>query len=360
MGESSTGDDKDEAYQGKAMNSYERDYNARQAGYDNSNDQAIAQLQARQTRADAMSMLQNPFESGATGFIADQNRANMIDKLEKGGEPVFDANGQVQGVFSNDGLFGGRVYSGNPVAGMPETGWNAGGNDAGGSVANRSLVDPLQAARDRRATAYANRNKALQDAFGAFNDDYYNDLTTAFRDVNSTGIQSAYDDALRGIYQGFKQQGIFSQGDFDAQVRALDAQKAIEESRIEQAAKDYADQQRKTIADQQTKMANSLSGILGGANTQAEIDAQTDAVNAFSFDNDIAKLKAAGPEAQSMDFFSGYNKVAAPTVAGAQPENVAPLSPAAFGGSALVNTTGSSGVSTGVASPFSGSSVKVI
>jgi len=58
---------------------------------------------------------------------------NVIDKLEAGGRPVFDANGNIQGVFHEQkiGDFSlGEVYSGNPVEGLPETGWGAGGNDA--------------------------------------------------------------------------------------------------------------------------------------------------------------------------------------------------------------------------------------
>ena len=298
---------------------------------------------------------------GLDKTVGQFNRNNLRSKLDEGAMPQFDQNGNFKGVFS-EGVFGGRVYSGTPIEGRPETGWNQGGNDSGGQVTSqRRMVDPLQAARDRRATAYANRNQALVDAFGGFNDDYYSDLETAFRDVNTPSVQSQYDAAMRGIYQGFKQQGIFDQSEFDSRVTALNAQRTAEEARIGTAAKDYAEQQRKAIADQQSKLASSLSGIMGGANTVEEIDAQTNNIGQFSFDSDIAKLKAAGPDAPSMDMFADFNKVSAPTVTGAAPANVAPISPSAFGGaSQLVNTGGGSGASTGVASPFSGSSVKVL
>ena len=139
------------------------------------------------------------------------------------------------------------------------------------------------------------------------------------------------------------------------------AQKAKEEARISTAAKEFADAQRQAVEDQRSKLASSLSGILGGATTEAEIDAQIGNINRFNFDNDIAKLKAAGPTEASMDMFTDFNKVAAPTVTGQAPANVAPISPSAFGGAnQLVNTSGVSGASTGVASPFSGSSARIV
>ena len=328
---------------------------------------------------------------GALVYAANEfgkTRAQDIQqKMNNGGTPVFDSMGRIQGVVTKESsqLFGDYdSYTGasnydptitgkQPSSGVSGNGYQMTANDVrinemtmggGGNdyqTPQAATVDPLVAARQRRAEAYNSRNSALIEAFGGFNDDYYSDLETAFRDVNTPDVQSQYDDAMRGIYQGFKQQGIFDQSDFDSRVAALNAQKTAEEARIGTAAKDYAEQQRKAIADQQSKLAKSLSGIMGGANTLEEIDAQTNNIGQFSFDSDIAKLKAAGPDAPSMDMFADFNKVSAPTLTGAAPANVAPISPSAFGGtSQLVSTGGGSGSSTGVASPFSGSSVKVL
>jgi hypothetical protein len=330
---------------------------------------------------------------GALVYAANEfgkTRAQDIqNKMNNGGTPVFDSIGRIQGVVTKESspLFGDYdSYTGasnydptitgkQPSSGRSGNGYQMTDNDVrinemtlggydgvgGNQIRQAAAIDPLEAARQRRAEAYNSRNSALTEAFGGFNDDYYSDLETAFRDVNTTGVQSQYDDAMRGIYQGFKQQGMFDQSDFDSRVTALNAQKAAEEARIGTAAKDYAEQQRKAIADQQSKLAKSLSGIMGGANTLEEIDAQTNNIGQFSFDSDIAKLKAAGPDAPAMDMFADFTKVAAPTLTGAAPANVAPISPSAFGGaSQIVNTGGASGSSTGVASPFSGSSVKVL
>jgi hypothetical protein len=330
-------------------------------------EQALKELERRQILSrNQPDLVQDVLLGRMTQFTRDL----MKEKLEAGGTPVVDENGNLAGVFSDDGLFGGRVYTGGPVQGMPETGWTdprtSGGNDLSGYAA-QSTVDPFLDLKNQRATAYNTRSQALADAFNVFNDDYYNDLATAFKDVNSGGIQTAYDDALRGIYQGFKQQGIFDQGSFDSQVAALNAQKAQEDANLEQAAQAYADAQKKTVAEQQQKLSDALSGIVGGATNEAEYNQQIKDINEFSFDNDVSKLKAAGPTAGSMEFFNDFNKVAAPSVSGAAPANVLPLSqgvsalsPSAFGGSNLVQTSGSSGSSAGIASPFSGSSVKVI
>lgn len=64
----------------------------------------------------------------------------MQKQLEAGGRPVYDAQGNLKGVFSA-GPFGlGEVYTGTPVEGVEGTGWNAGGNDGGSDV---KPVDPV-------------------------------------------------------------------------------------------------------------------------------------------------------------------------------------------------------------------------
>ena len=73
----------------------------------------------------------------------------------------------------------------------------------------------------QRHQPYKRQQQALANAFGGFNDEYYADLDSAFRDAASTGLQSAYDDSVRGIYQGFKQRGLLTQGEVDAALSAL-------------------------------------------------------------------------------------------------------------------------------------------
>ena len=62
---------------------------------------------------------------GATGKFS---LGQMQKALEEGGRPVFDAQGQLKGVFS-EGPFGfGEVYTGMPVEGVEGTGYDSGGD----------------------------------------------------------------------------------------------------------------------------------------------------------------------------------------------------------------------------------------
>ena len=63
---------------------------------------------------------------GLMGAMGKFSLGQMQKALEEGGRPVFDAQGQLKGVFS-EGLFGGEVYTGMPVEGVEGTGYDAGG-----------------------------------------------------------------------------------------------------------------------------------------------------------------------------------------------------------------------------------------
>ena len=78
-------------------------------------------------------LLENTFENrmeraksipGKLGAIGQFSIGRMQKALEEGGRPVFDAQGQLKGVFSK-GPFGfGEVYTGMPVEGVEGTGYN--------------------------------------------------------------------------------------------------------------------------------------------------------------------------------------------------------------------------------------------
>lgn len=78
-------------------------------------------------------LLENTFENrmeraksipGKLGAIGQFSIGRIQKALEEGGRPVFDAQGQLKGVFS-EGPFGfGEVYTGMPVEGVEGTGYN--------------------------------------------------------------------------------------------------------------------------------------------------------------------------------------------------------------------------------------------
>ena len=66
---------------------------------------------------------------GKLGAIGQFSLGRIKSGLEKGGRPVFDSSGKLQGVF-NEGPFGfGEVYTGMPVEGVEGTGYDDGGRD---------------------------------------------------------------------------------------------------------------------------------------------------------------------------------------------------------------------------------------
>ena len=221
-------------------------------------------------------------------------------------------------------------------------------------AAAEKLKRDLANARAGRASALQTQQQALADAFGGFNDEYYADLETAFRDAASTGLQSAYDDSVRGIYQGFKQRGLLTQGEVDAALSALDAQKSVEQNKIDKAAAAYSQLKKDDVAKKRKSLGDQLSGLAGGASTVGEIDKQTKAIQDFDFGSQLEKLKTPGKK-DDMTFFEGFEKVGPGTQANVMPVNTAGPSDL---GTALAQPSRFS--TRGVQSPFSGSSIRVI
>jgi len=284
---------------------------------------------------------------------------NLIDGLQKGGTPVFDEQGNVKGVYE-DGIFGGKVYSGDPKYGPNPPGkLGEGGDGGGGSTTYTPASDPLQLARNRRAQALADKQRELADAFtDTFSDDYYNDLASSYNDFAMSGLQEAYDDSLRGIYQGFKAAGLMSQNDLNTAISGLDNQKGVERQRISDAAAQYAEQKKADAETQRQKFGDELTALVGGATTQEAIDAQTANIQNFDVAGRIDKARAPGAKTP-MDFFQGYDKVKANQVSAMNPTATYTQAP---GAASLSLRSGASAPQSlvGVSSPFQGNSIKVV
>tara|TARA_Y100001972_G_C7658861_1_gene332035 strand:- start:645 stop:1682 length:1038 start_codon:yes stop_codon:yes gene_type:complete len=174
----------------------------------------------------------------------------------------------------------------------------------------KSQREKIQARLDR-ANAMADKQNELAEAFGFFNDDFYDDMGASFTDFQNTALQQGYDASLRGIMEGFKAQGLLKQADVDAAVGNLDSAKATEMERISQGAADYSQAKRDEVAAKQAKLGDQLSALAGGATDINTIKKQTDAINAFDFGKEIEKLKTPGSKT-SMDFFTDFTQLAAP------------------------------------------------
>ena len=376
------------------------------------NDEQDAQIEALNNSDSAVDKILarvNPLSpSGYIAQINRNNRDNMIEAIAQGGEPIFDATGGIQGVQTPvSGLFGlGQTeYVGNPDY-NPNAGYNpalenVGGNygqvlGSGSTNDNRTFdprtptningraitsqninetpsiipqvmsqpsggsdavipVSDLDQARSRRATALANKQSELANAFASFSDDYFDDLGRSYSEFNNPLLSTAYDDAVRGIYDGFKSAGIMSSADLTSQMAGLDAQKAIEEQRLKDSALTYSTAQRDQVNKERQKLGEQLSGLAGGATDLASIDQQTSAIENFDVAGRVNKLKSPNTKT-SMDFFSDFAKV--PQSSTADPVATfagtpSPVSQAMF---SQENPYASLGIQT----PYQGSATKVI
>lgn len=253
-------------------------------------------------------------------------------------------DGQTPQVYTGDNRFNTISTPGGPFGG---------GNDgAGESNAGAMRNAELAAARQRRAAALGNQQSALANAFGIFNDDFYGDLESAYTDFQNPLLTQGYDASLRGIYDGFKAKGLLQQSDVDAAIAGLDTSKSAEMERIGQGASEYAQAKRDEIAKRQSTLGDQLAALAGGATTAADVDAQTAAINAFDFSKDIDKLKTPGAKG-GLNFFQGYNQVAAQANPAA---NVAAQSVTGVPQTGSITPV----TSTGIASPFGSSSIRVV
>ena len=388
--DSSPYDSPDPAKQSSAVDQIQRQNTAQ--------DNAIREMESLTGIDKAIANI-NPFSpTGLVSRINRNHRDNMIEAVNKGGTPIFDkTTNEIQGVATpGTGLFGARNinYVGNPDY-NPNAGYdprlgNVGGNygqvlGAGAdtptalSIANtpaeldayygRGAYDPsrtgggspsmpmseLDQARSARADALRNKQSELASAFGSFTDDYYNDLGTSYSEYNNPLLDTAYNDAVRGIWDGFKGAGLMTTQGLNTQMANLDAQKAIEQQRLKDSANTYALDQRGQIDKERTKLGEQLSALAGGATDIDSINQQTNAITNFDVSGKVNKLKSPNVKT-SMDFFSDFTKV--PETATADPN-------ATFTNTPSQTSQAMMGVknpyeSLGIQTPYSGSSTKVI
>ena len=234
---------------------------------------------------------------------------------------------------------------------------NVTSNNDGGGTPYQRRVDPMiaiNAAKKQRAETLSQKQKELTDAFGAFGDDYYDDLATSFTDYQTPLLSSAYADATRGMYDGFKAKGLLTQSEIDAGLGDLLTQKTVDSANITTGASGYSQAKKDEVGKKQQALTDALSAMAGGATTRADIDKQTENIKAFDFSQDIEKLKPAASKT-ALSFFDGFTKI--PLVN--QPvDNVTPTSTSGAdqsGGNITPSYTYS-----GINDPYRGSTTRVV
>ena len=217
-------------------------------------------------------------------------------------------------------------------------------------------ASPIESARASRSSALQQKQKELADAFAGFTDDYFDDLSQSYSDFNNPMLTQSYDDAVRGIYEGFKSAGILSQSDLDAQLAGLEAQKAIEQQRLADNAMGYASDQRSQVEAERKKLSDQLSALVGGATNVDAINKQTQQIRDFDIAGRVDKLKTPNTK-NSMDFFSGFNKVGQSDEA-SDPDATFISSPSPVSQAMLTEMNPFAGM--GIQTPYQGRATKVI
>jgi len=248
---------------------------------------------------------------------------------------------------------GGEFADTDALNNMPDYNDNSGNDN---DTEQPLRVDPniaLNAARKERAEALAQKQKQLTDAFSAFGDDYYNDLSSAYTDFQTPLLSSAYEDAKRGVYDGFKAKGLLTQAEVDAGLGDLLTQKTIDTANINTGASGYVQAKKDEISKKQQSLGDALSSMAGGATTLDEINKQTENIKAFDFSKDVEKLKPAAAKT-ALTFFDGFTKI---PLSQAPVENVAPVSTSGVAQTGSITPAYSY---SGINDPFRGSRSRVV
>tara|TARA_R110002012_G_scaffold2128_2_gene10231 strand:+ start:46 stop:1197 length:1152 start_codon:yes stop_codon:yes gene_type:complete len=232
------------------------------------------------------------------------------------------------------------------------------GGSSGGSapVDNSALVSALA---DRDA-ALAAQMSSLSDAFGFGTDDYYGGLRDSYTSENNQAFQTAYDDAMRGIYEGFKSSGLLTQGAVDQDKSKLGSANVSETSRLGTAAEEYAKANRTLVDEGRTGIEGDLNALAVDANTADAYRKQIEAINAFDVAGQASSFKTP-TESSVADFFSDFSKRSYdPSY------NVAPTAVATAGPSRVTQSVQNLGSNTqpssmvGLRSPYKGRSTRVV
>ena len=146
-----------------------------------------------------------------------------------------------------------------------------------------------KAAVGSRNTAVKTMMDAINTAFGdEYNTEYYDDRTSAFNAFANPLLTSGYDDSLRGIYEGFREAGIFDTNTFNTQKGALDTARTTETTRLGTLAKAYNQRVKDAVAAAKTGVTGDLAKLYGDDTVSAkDAAAQQSAVEGFTYGTDI-------------------------------------------------------------------------
>lgn len=276
--------------------------------------------------------------------------------------PNIDGSAGSYTAFGDTYTSGGNQITdaGQTVAQSP-TSTNTSTND-GSSGSSGSSVDnsALLAALADRDAALASQMSSLSNAFGFGTDDYYSGLRDSYTSDNNQAFQTAYDDAMRGIYDGFKSAGILTQGAVNQDKSKLGSANLSETNKLGTAAEEYAKANQTFVDDGRTGIESDLNALAVDANTADAYRKQIEAINAFDVAGAAKPFET--PTGSSVaDFFSDFAKRSYdPSF------NVAPTAVTSGGPSRVTQSVQSLGSNNqpssmvGLRSPYKGRSTRVV
>ena len=245
---------------------------------------------------------QGPNIDGSAGYTVNSNGGAYTsggNRISNGGKTITNSDGSTSTLGP-----GGQVTTTPP-------GGNAGGGGGGSTTPTGPTPEELaykQAVKDRDK-ALKGKQAELSKAFGFFDDKYYKGLADNYKADSASAFETAYDDAMRGIYQGYKAAGILTQAGVDSDVGALNAAKGSETDRMGDLAQTYSDTNKARVEKANKDLGKELAGLVKETASIDEIKAQTAAINKWSVSDKVDTYKNP-TDADIADFYTNFNKAA--------------------------------------------------
>jgi len=306
----------------------------------------------------------NPVNIANTNATADLINTgydgNMILPDGNGGYVTVDGNQFTAG--GNWDATGGNTTGGGTGGGGTGTSTTNTNGGGGTSVVtappvNQALLDALA----RRDAALAKQMGAVATAFGFSTDDYYNQLGTDYREGGlSEAFTTAYDDAVRGIYDVYKSAGMLTQSDVDDDLGILAGANSGEEGRMDSIVDQYMAANRNYVTEGRGGIEGELQGFVTDTEDIPTIDAQTAQILAYDVPGKSQPYKTP-QEAEVVEFFTDFVKRAYDPSYNVDPTAVASGGPKKVSGSVDQLGAGTQpSTIAGILDPVKGGSVKVV
>jgi hypothetical protein len=136
-----------------------------------------------------------------------------------------------------------------------------GGNGGAKALAAQQQQQATEARTDADTKAASLRTGManINQAFGGFTDDYFNNLAKNYTDYATPQLQDQYDEAKKNIVYALARKGNLASSTYGDQLALLDRQNATAQTGIEGTASDYANQARRDVQSNKNDVISQLN-----------------------------------------------------------------------------------------------------